>query len=158
MLLFNRNAANNITCNLVYRVLNKSRISLTWPTVHTQLANYGVRNVFRLLDLILCFPATYVANECTFSAMKFCKGKRRGRMKTTTLNDLLTIQLQFKYVQDFDLDKAIKLWMVSLFSDSWDLLINHIHVYQMELVNCYSHTYVDSIYHINQYGMGGGVN
>lgn len=91
---------------------------MTWPTVHTQLANYGVRNVFRLLDLILCFPPTYVANECTFSEMKLCKGKRRGRMKTTTLNDLLTIQLQSKYVQEFDLDKAIKLWMVSLFSDS----------------------------------------
>lgn len=84
---------------------------MTWPTVHTQLANHGVQNVLRLLDLILCFPPTSVANECTFSAMKLCKGKRRGRMKTTTLNDLLTIQLQSKSIQEFDPDKAIKLWM-----------------------------------------------
>lgn len=65
---------------------------LSWKEVMVRFCNHGLENIFKLIDIILCLPPTSVNNECTFSAMKLCKGKGRGRMKASTLNDLLTIQ------------------------------------------------------------------
>ena len=49
--------------------------------------------------MIRTLPPTSVKNETTFSAMKLTKGKRRGRMKNSTLNDLLTVQIQSPNVE-----------------------------------------------------------
>lgn len=51
-------------------------------------------------------------NETTFSAMKLTKGKRRGRMKNSTLNDLLTVQIQSPNVENCDPDESIQCWVV----------------------------------------------
>lgn len=88
---------------------------LSWKEVMIRFCNHGLENIFKLIDIILCLPPTSVNNECTFSAIKLCKGKRRGRMKVSTLNDLLTIQIQSESVENFDPDQAIKHWMVSSF-------------------------------------------
>lgn len=62
--------------------------------------------------MIRTLPPTPVKNETTFSAMKMTKGKRRGRMKNSTLNDLLTVQIQSPNVANFDPDESIQCWMV----------------------------------------------
>lgn len=62
--------------------------------------------------MIRTLPPTSVKNETTFSAMKLTKGKRRGRMKNSTLNDLLTVQIQSTNVENFDPDESIQCWMV----------------------------------------------
>lgn len=60
--------------------------------------------------MIRTLPPTPVKNETTFSAMKLTKGKRRGRMKNSTLNDLLTVQIQSPNVEMND--ESIQCWMV----------------------------------------------
>jgi hypothetical protein len=86
--------------------------TLAWRGLQTTFSDQGVDNIFTLVDIVLCLPPTLVNNERTFSAMKLCKGRRRGRMKNSTLNHLLTIQVQSESVERCNPDKAIKLWMV----------------------------------------------
>lgn len=80
--------------------------------VHSQLSQHGLANVFLLLDLVQTMSPTSVNNECLFSAMKLTKGRRRGRMKNSTLNDLMMINVQSSDIEEFNPDPAIKNWMV----------------------------------------------
>lgn len=82
---------------------------LSWATV-----NHGctdLNNILGLIDLVLSLPATSVRNECLFSTMKLVKGKRRGRLANSTLDDLLLIAVQSPGINDFNPDDAIFHWM-----------------------------------------------
>ncbi|KAK3086151.1 hypothetical protein FSP39_014367 [Pinctada imbricata] len=83
---------------------------LTWATVNHGCSDLG--NILSLIELVLSLPATSVRNECLFSAMKLVKGKRRGRLTNSTLDDLLLIAVQSPSINDFDPDDAILHWMV----------------------------------------------
>ena len=75
-------------------------------------SSQGFENVLGLFDLILSLPPTSVNNERAFSAMKLTKGKRRGRMNTSTLNNCLLINKQAASIEQFNPDRAIQKWLV----------------------------------------------
>ncbi|KAH3885506.1 hypothetical protein DPMN_009500 [Dreissena polymorpha] len=66
----------------------------------------------KLVELVLAPPPTSVKNETSFSAMKLIKHKRRGKMSTDTLNDLVAIHLDAPSIAQFNPDDAIMEWMV----------------------------------------------
>ncbi|XP_062587203.1 uncharacterized protein LOC134248845 [Saccostrea cucullata] len=82
---------------------------LSWATVNHGCAD--LNNILGLIDLVLSLPATSVRNECLFSTMKLVRGKRRGRLANSTLDDLLLIAVQSPPISDFDPDDAIFHWM-----------------------------------------------
>ncbi|KAH3894562.1 hypothetical protein DPMN_018720 [Dreissena polymorpha] len=68
----------------------------------------------RDVDLALkLVEQTSVKNETTFSAMKLIKLKRRGKMSTDTLKDLVAIHLEAPSIAQFNPDDAIMEWMTS---------------------------------------------
>lgn len=96
---------------LIYERFGDALETQTWKSIQQKLSGDGLENVFLLIDMIRTLPPTSVKNETTFSAMKLTKGKRRGRMKNSTLNDLLTVQIQSSNVENFDPDESIQCWM-----------------------------------------------
>jgi hypothetical protein len=76
------------------------------------LKDHDLHIVPNLIDLLRALPPTSVKNETTFSAMKLLKTKRRGRMSTRTLNELMLVHLESPSIEDFNPDQAIKQWMV----------------------------------------------
>lgn len=82
--------------------------------VHRSFTNHDVNNILSVLDVLHSLPPTSVKNETCFSAMKLTKGKRRGRLNNTTLDNLLSVQLQGETIEEFNPDKAIEKWLVSL--------------------------------------------
>ncbi|XP_053405014.1 uncharacterized protein LOC128558825 [Mercenaria mercenaria] len=73
----------------------------------------GLENCLTLIDLLRTLPSTSVKNESSFSIMKLTKGKRRPRMKPSTLNDLLTVSLVSPPVSQFDPIKSIEHFLSS---------------------------------------------
>ena len=86
---------------------------VTIGKLHKMFSAQGLDNIFSVLDLLKSFPPTSVKNETSFSDMKLVKKKRRGRMKSNTLNDLMLINIQEDSISDFNPETAIKKWMVS---------------------------------------------
>ena len=84
----------------------------TLADIHRSFRKHDVHNI-SLLNLLQSLPPTSVKNETCFSAMKLTKGKRRGRLNNSTLDNLLSVQLQAESIEDFNPDKAIQNWLVS---------------------------------------------
>lgn len=85
----------------------------SWMTIHS--FGEDVQNCLGVLDLMRSLPPTSVKNESSFSMMKLTKGIRRPRLKTSTLNDLLTVNLLTEPISQFDPDKSIEYFLVSKF-------------------------------------------
>ena len=97
----------------------KSTDDLTWERVNKNFSSQGLENVLGLFDLILSLPPTSLNNETAFSAMKLTKGKRRGRMNTSTLNNCLLINKQAASIEQFNPDRAIQNWLVGTLIYFW---------------------------------------
>ena len=80
---------------------------LTWPEVES-LHCEDYQRVLSIISLILTLPASTSENERGFSLMKITKTDHRSKMKTSTLGDLLTIQLCTPSVRDNNPDAAIE--------------------------------------------------
>lgn len=84
-----------------------------WKAIHN-MKQEGLENCLTLIDLLRTLPPTSVKNESSFSIMKLTNGKRRPRMKSSTLNDLLTVSLVSPAVSQFDPAKSIEYFLVML--------------------------------------------
>ena len=111
----------SFSCFISYRYKD-SVANRTWPEVFRAFGTDGLDNILVAIDLLLSFPPTSVANETCFSATKLTKGKRRGRMKISTLNDVMVVQLGSPSVSQFDPASAINKWLVSAVQITWKLL------------------------------------
>ena len=69
------------------------------------------KRVLSIISIILTPPVSTSENENENSLMKITKTDRRSKMKTSTLGDLLTIQLCTPSVRDYNPDAAIEAWM-----------------------------------------------
>jgi hypothetical protein len=81
----------------------------TLAHIHRSFRKHDVDNILSVLDLLQSLPPTSVKNETCFSAMKLTKGKRRGRLNNSTLDNLLSVQLQAESIEDFNPELAGKL-------------------------------------------------
>ncbi|XP_013401914.1 uncharacterized protein LOC106167624 [Lingula anatina] len=86
--------------------------TLTWNTIFGSLSE-GMEKVLRIFSILCALPPTSVNNETTFSQMKLVKNKRRGHLRDSRLNDLLTIKLESPNIESFDPKPAILDWMTS---------------------------------------------
>ena len=85
----------------------------TLADIHRSFRKHDVHNLLSVLNVLQSLPPTSVKNETCFSAMKLTKGKRRGRLNNSTVDNLLSVQLQAESMEDFNSDKAIQNWLVS---------------------------------------------
>ena len=96
-----------------FRVGNKLvNGELLWQDALRTVKDQGLQIVPDCINLLLSLPPTSVKNETTFSAMKLLKTKRRGRMTTNRLNDLMLVHLESPSIEEFDPKEAIQEWMV----------------------------------------------
>ncbi|KAG1685114.1 Zinc finger protein 862 [Nymphon striatum] len=83
---------------------------LDWTEVHNAYLE-GNRNILPLIDLIRTLPASSSENERGFSNMKQIKTDHRARIKTTTLDQLITIQMSTADIKNYDPEPAINQWI-----------------------------------------------
>ncbi|KAG1672070.1 Zinc finger protein 862 [Nymphon striatum] len=83
---------------------------LDWTEVHNAYLE-GHRNILPLIDLIRTLPASSSENERGFSNMKQIKTDHRARIKTTTLDQLITIQMSTADIKNYDPEPAINQWI-----------------------------------------------
>ena len=83
---------------------------LTWPEVEN-LHCEDYPSMLSIISLILTLPASTSENERVFSRMKITKIDHRSKMKTSTLGDLLMIQLCTHSVREYNPDAAIEVWI-----------------------------------------------
>ncbi|KAK0135054.1 Zinc finger protein 862 [Merluccius polli] len=95
----------------------KSRIYAQTQTVQTtswskvnQRDREQCPDVLDLIDLVLAVPASTADCERGFSTMKQVKTDWRSNLTSSSLSDLMTIQLCSPDVNDFDPSTAIHLW------------------------------------------------
>ena len=81
----------------------------TWPGIN-RLLRPQCPDILSLVDLILTLPASTADCERGFSQMKLVKSDWRSRLSTTTLCDLLVVQLSSPSIEDFDPNPAVQLW------------------------------------------------
>ena len=86
----------------------------TWAKIHKEVSGMGVDNILHLVDLLQSLPPTSVANEATFSQLKYVKNDRRARLSPTNLDNLLLIRIEGPTIQDFNPEEAIDLFLVSI--------------------------------------------
>ncbi|KAK5851448.1 hypothetical protein PBY51_002242 [Eleginops maclovinus] len=70
----------------------------TWPEINRFL-RHQCPDILSLVDLILTLPASTADCERGFSQMKLVKSDWRSRLSTTSLCDLLVVQLSSPAVQ-----------------------------------------------------------
>jgi phosphotransferase system IIB component len=87
-------------------------VSSLWESI-LQTANEEFRNILGLVEIVLLFPIHTAECERGFSMMKRVKSDWRSRLKPSTLNDLLTVQLSGITMRSFVPDRAIGLWWQS---------------------------------------------
>jgi hypothetical protein len=95
--------------DFIYRYQGQFEKSLKWEHVIYDLFGQNLDNIFKL---VIVLQQTCVKCEATFSAMKLLRNKRRGRLETVRLNDLMTIQIMSPSIEQFDPEPAISDWMV----------------------------------------------
>ncbi|XP_060782584.1 zinc finger protein 862-like [Neoarius graeffei] len=81
----------------------------TWPEINRTLKHW-CPDMLSLIDLILTLPASTADCERGFSKMKLAKTDWRSRLTTSSLCDLLVVQLSSPYIDDFDPNPAVQLW------------------------------------------------
>lgn len=74
---------------------------LVWPDVWLWYGN-EFQHILRLIDLILTLPASSAENERGFSQMKLTKTNLRTKLKTSTLSNLMTVNLLTPDVDTFN--------------------------------------------------------
>lgn len=84
-----------------------------------------------LVDLVLALPASAAEPERGYSRMKRTHSRTDEKIKSETMTDILTIQLNSPSISSFDPRKAIHLWNTQTQSrlarrgpnlDSWSTL------------------------------------
>ncbi|KAG1693349.1 Protein ALP1-like [Nymphon striatum] len=83
---------------------------LDWTEVHNAYLE-GHRNILPVIDLIRTLPASGSENESGFSNMKQIMTDHRARIKTTTLDQLITIQMSTADIKNYDPEPAINQWI-----------------------------------------------
>lgn len=81
----------------------------TWPEINIMLKRQ-CPDMLSLIDLILTLPASTSDCERGFSQMKLVKTDWRSQLATSTLCDLLVVQLSSPSIKDFDPNPAVQLW------------------------------------------------
>ena len=71
----------------------------------------GNDKILTLIELVLTLPASSSENERGFSNMKLIKTDHRSKLKTTTLDQLLTIQMETPDVKKYQPDDDIHRWL-----------------------------------------------
>lgn len=83
---------------------------LTWEQINDCYAD-GHTNILMLIDLILSLPASTSDCERGFSKMKLTKTDQRNKLKSTTMSDLILIQLHSSSdIGDYEPSEAINCW------------------------------------------------
>lgn len=81
----------------------------TWPEINRTLKHW-CPDMLSLIDLILTLLASTADCERGFSKMKLAKTDWRSRLTTSSLCDLLVVQLSSPSIDDFDPNPAVQLW------------------------------------------------
>ncbi|XP_071142824.1 zinc finger protein 862-like [Mytilus edulis] len=98
---------------MVYERFGSDMNNVDLLDVNTAFQNNDVDNVLCVFDLLRSLPPTSVKNETCFSSMKLTKNKRRGRLNNSTLDTLMSVQLQSPSIEEFNPDAAIKDWLIT---------------------------------------------
>ena len=67
-------------------------------------------NILQLCKLVFSLPFSNAHVERLFSTLKIIKTDRRSNLKSTTLSDLLDIQVEGPPLTSFSADRAVSLW------------------------------------------------
>ena len=81
-----------------------------WYRLHTAADVEKWRNVLALSELVFSLPFSNGQVERMFSMMKIIKTDRKTSIHTSTLSDLLEIQVEGPPLATFSPDRAVKLW------------------------------------------------
>ena len=81
-----------------------------WYRLHTATDVEKWRNVLALSELVFSLPFSNGKVERMFSMMKIIKTDRRTSLHTSTLLDLMEIQVEGPPLATFSPDRAVKLW------------------------------------------------
>lgn len=87
----------------------ESRLMKTWPEINRSL-KHQCPDILSLVDLVLALPASTADCERGFNQMKLEKSDWRSRLTTSSLCDLLVVQLSSPSIEDFDPNPAVQLW------------------------------------------------
>ena len=81
-----------------------------WYKLHIAPDAVRWQNILALSDLCFSLPFTTAQVERIFSMMKIIKTDRRTTLQTSTLSDLLEIQVEGPPIATFSPDRAVTLW------------------------------------------------
>ena len=81
-----------------------------WYKLHTVPDADKWPNILILAELLFSLPFSNAKVERIFSTLKIVKTDRRTSLNTSTLSDLLEIQVEGPSLQEFKADEAIRLW------------------------------------------------
>ncbi|CAK6978282.1 zinc finger protein 862-like isoform X2 [Scomber scombrus] len=81
----------------------------TWPEINRFL-KHQCPDILSLVDLVLALPASTADCERGFNQMKLVKSDWRSRLTTSSLCDLMVVQLLSPSIEDFDQNPAVQLW------------------------------------------------
>ena len=81
-----------------------------WYTLHTIHDAAKWSNILVVSELLFSLPFTNSKVERSFSNLKVIKSERRTSLHTSTLDDLLEINIEGPQFEDFNADHAVELW------------------------------------------------
>ena len=82
----------------------------TWYKLHTTFESKKWPSVLLLSNLLFSLPFTTAAVESVFSKLKIIKTERRCSLQTSTLDDLLEVNLEGPTIKNFSSASAVELW------------------------------------------------
>ena len=98
---------------LIYRRYRDDVQTLTWPKIFRDFSGQAVDNILSVIDLLQSLPPTSVANEKTFSQLKYIKNNRRGKLSSSNLNNALLIRIEGPSVEEFDPQASLQFFLES---------------------------------------------
>ena len=83
---------------------------MVWYKLHTCPDASKWPNLIRVCELVFSLPFSNAHVERLFSTLKLIKTNRRTKLESTTLSDLLEIQVEGPPLSSFSADDAVSLW------------------------------------------------
>lgn len=93
-----------------YLSLGSEGYQRVWYKLHTSPDAKKWSNVLKVCELVFSLPFSNAHVERLFSTLKIIKTDRRTTLRSSTLSDLLEIQVEGPPLASFCADQAVSLW------------------------------------------------
>ena len=93
-----------------YLNIEQENYKTIWYKLHTTYESKKWPSVLLLCNALFSLPFTTAAVESAFSKLKVIKTDRRCSLQTSTLDDLLEVNLEGPAIKDFSSASAVELW------------------------------------------------